>query len=218
MEDLYGILGVERTASPEEIKAAYRRAAMDHHPDRNIGDEETANQKFQAVQSAYETLSDPDKRAFYDQNGTIPSAPVDPDAAFREDAIQIFMEAVANAGPQPTQRDIVDLMLQIVTGKQMTLRQAIQQNESMIAKLEKMVPRIGRKEGATGPNILSSFIEADIAGKRQQNERTRQMLEHGEKLLEYIRTYTFDVEPAVQTTQFVIWPGSHTASTASFPG
>lgn len=60
----YDTLGVGKSASPEEIKAAYRKLAMKHHPDRG-GDQQT----FQKLTEAYETLSDPDKKAFYDHGG-----------------------------------------------------------------------------------------------------------------------------------------------------
>jgi molecular chaperone DnaJ len=57
--DHYGVLGVSRDASPEEIKRAYRRAAREHHPDANHGDPE-AEARFKECVRAYEVLSDPD--------------------------------------------------------------------------------------------------------------------------------------------------------------
>jgi molecular chaperone DnaJ len=66
--DFYDILGVPRTASEEEIKKAYRKAALKHHPDRNPGDAE-AERKFKEAAEAYEVLSDPEKRKRYDQFG-----------------------------------------------------------------------------------------------------------------------------------------------------
>ena len=66
--DYYEVLGVEKTASAEEIKKAYRKKAMQFHPDRNPGDA-TAEAKFKEVGEAYDVLSDDDKRARYDQFG-----------------------------------------------------------------------------------------------------------------------------------------------------
>src|SRR6478672_6617064 len=66
--DFYDILGVERSADPAAIKAAYRKLAMQYHPDRNQGCKEN-EAKFKAVSAAYECLKDPQKRAAYDRFG-----------------------------------------------------------------------------------------------------------------------------------------------------
>ena len=66
--DYYEVLGVNKGASAEEIKKAYRKAAMKYHPDRNPGDKE-AEAKFKEVGEAYEVLSDDGKRSRYDQFG-----------------------------------------------------------------------------------------------------------------------------------------------------
>ena len=66
--DYYEVLGVEKTASAEEIKKAYRKSAMKYHPDRNPGDKE-AEEKFKELGEAYEVLSDDQKRSRYDQFG-----------------------------------------------------------------------------------------------------------------------------------------------------
>ncbi len=69
-EDYYKLLNVDRNASEAEIKKSYRRLAMKFHPDRNTGDAAvTAEIKFKEVKEAYEVLSDPKKRAAYDQFG-----------------------------------------------------------------------------------------------------------------------------------------------------
>ena len=66
--DYYEILGVSKTATADEIKKAYRKVAMQFHPDRNPGDK-TAEEKFKEAAEAYEVLSDGDKRAKYDRYG-----------------------------------------------------------------------------------------------------------------------------------------------------
>lgn len=66
--DYYEVLGVDKNASSDEIKKAYRKKAMQFHPDRNPGDKE-AEAKFKEAGEAYEVLSDEDKRARYDQYG-----------------------------------------------------------------------------------------------------------------------------------------------------
>ncbi|MBU2884490.1 molecular chaperone DnaJ [Gilvimarinus agarilyticus] len=66
--DYYDILGVSKDASAPELKKAYRRVAMKHHPDRNPGDAES-EEKFKEASEAYEVLSDEQKRAAYDQFG-----------------------------------------------------------------------------------------------------------------------------------------------------
>ncbi len=66
--DYYEILGVERGASEQEIKSAYRKLAMQHHPDRNPGDH-SAEEKFKEAAEAYSVLADADKRAAYDRFG-----------------------------------------------------------------------------------------------------------------------------------------------------
>lgn len=65
--DLYSVLGIDRSATADEVKRAFRRLAMEFHPDRNKSPE--AEAKFKQVNAAYEVLSDPEKRARYDRYG-----------------------------------------------------------------------------------------------------------------------------------------------------
>ncbi|KXS09380.1 DnaJ-domain-containing protein [Gonapodya prolifera JEL478] len=83
MSDYYKLLGVSKTADDDEIKKAYRKAALKHHPDRNPNNKAEAETKFKAVSEAYEVLSDKQKRTIYDQFGEagLKGAPPTPDAS-----------------------------------------------------------------------------------------------------------------------------------------
>lgn len=70
-KDYYNILGVGKTASPDDIKKAYRKLAREHHPDAvGAGDKEAAEKRFKEINEAYRVLSDPEKRKMYDTYGT----------------------------------------------------------------------------------------------------------------------------------------------------
>ena len=90
--DYYAVLGVGRDAAPEEIKRAYRRLAMRHHPDRNPEDA-AAEARFKEATEAYEILKDPEKRATYDRFGHagVRGGPAGPDGFDLSDALSAFM-------------------------------------------------------------------------------------------------------------------------------
>src|ERR1700722_6666987 len=96
--DYYEILGVTRTADAEEIKKAYRKLAVKYHPDKNPSDH-AAEEKFKELGEAYEALSDPQKRAAYDQYG---HAAFDPRQRSRgggfHDPFDIFREVFGAGG------------------------------------------------------------------------------------------------------------------------
>ncbi len=93
--DLYAVLGLKRSASPGEIKRAYRRLARKYHPDINPGDH-AAEIRFRQIAEAYEVLSDPDRRHRYDQSGT---ATVGPDpGAVGFAGFDFSVESVEGAG------------------------------------------------------------------------------------------------------------------------
>lgn len=97
----YDTLGVEPTASPDEIKRAYRKRARETHPDVGGDTDEAAK-----VNGAYLVLSDPAKRERYDQTGQ-DSAPRDELAQAMAVAGQFFDKALAEAGEMPTTKDLI---------------------------------------------------------------------------------------------------------------
>ncbi len=105
MSDYYEILGLSRSATPDEIKKAYRKSALKYHPDRNPGDAQ-AEKKFKEISEAYEVLSDEKKRQIYDQYGADAlkgagmGGPGGGHAGFAsmEEALRTFMGAFGGGG------------------------------------------------------------------------------------------------------------------------
>jgi molecular chaperone DnaJ len=106
MSDYYEILGISRSATPDEIKKAYRKSALKYHPDRNPGDAQ-AEKKFKEISEAYEILSDEKKRQIYDQYGAdalkgagMGGAGMGGHAGFSsmEEALRTFMGAFGGGG------------------------------------------------------------------------------------------------------------------------
>ena len=97
-KDYYGVLGIPRNASDVEIKKAYRKLAMQYHPDRNPGKEEWANEKFKDINEAYGVLGDPQKRKQYDQFGTVGNIGDIFSSPFTQTTFQEMMKDFGGAG------------------------------------------------------------------------------------------------------------------------
>jgi molecular chaperone DnaJ len=104
--DYYELLGVERTVTPEDLKKAYRKKAVQFHPDKNPGNKE-AEEMFKKVSHAYEVLSDPEKRAAYDRYGAaafegggggVPRGPGGAPGGGFHDPFDIFREVFGQQG------------------------------------------------------------------------------------------------------------------------
>ncbi|KAG2484955.1 hypothetical protein HYH03_016253 [Edaphochlamys debaryana] len=110
-QDLYGDLGVSKTADQEEIKRAYRKLALQCHPDKNPGDQ-AANERFQRISVAYSVLSDPQKRKFYDQNGSTEGLDISADE-FMDMFQDLLLEVIGGA-------DMIREMLSCFTPRELS--------------------------------------------------------------------------------------------------
>jgi len=89
--DYYEVLGVDRNCSPEELKAAFRKLAQQHHPDKNPNDPKAA-ERFKEINQAYQVLSDPGRRQMYDRMGhraEEPGSPFGPGGPFAGGVVDI---------------------------------------------------------------------------------------------------------------------------------
>lgn len=97
-KDYYQILGVPRNASPEEIKRAYRKLAMQYHPDHNPGREKWAHDRFKEINEAFAVLGDQEKRRRYDHFGTLGNASDIFSSAFTRTTFEDLMKDFGGAG------------------------------------------------------------------------------------------------------------------------
>lgn len=126
IRDPYEVLGVSRSASADEIKSAYRKLARKYHPDVNPNDAE-AEEKFKEIGQAYSVLSDPEKRARYDQFGTMEEVPNDffASGAGFQDIFDMFFGGMGGGGQtrrrsgrdgQDVRADIQLTLLDVING------------------------------------------------------------------------------------------------------
>lgn len=97
-KDYYQLLGVNRNATEQEIKKAYRKLAMEYHPDRNPGNEHWANEKFKEVNEAFGVLGDPHKRKQYEKFGTVGNAGDMFSSAYTRHTFEDLMKDFGGAG------------------------------------------------------------------------------------------------------------------------
>ena len=237
MADYYQILGVDKNASQDDIKRAYRKLASQHHPDRG-GD--TA--KFQEIQGAYDTLSDPDKRSEYDnprpQYGNFPGG------GFPQEFADIFSQFNFNGGNpffgagfrQPQQQRNQNLNIQT----QITLEEAFN-GKDMIANLqlpsgrdqvlEVKIPA-GIQDGTTlrlagmGDDRILSAPKGDIHLTVHVQQR-RTFIRQGDDLVRTVEINCIDamLGKTVEVTtidnkvlEIKIPPGTQPGQTLSAPG
>ena len=196
MADLYGDLGLGRGASPEEVKAAYRRLASLHHPDRNAGDPE-AEARFRCIQHAYDVLSDPVARARYDETGEDRESRVaeDPEADLHGAAVGL-MDEVMRTVAEPWRVDVLASMLGLLTAKELTIKTACQKIRGNVGRLRRMQKRFRRRKGVQGLNALDGAIAQQIRLLEAQLETFAVAIANIDQVRAYVQTYEFDVEVA----------------------
>jgi len=136
MTDLYRVLKVKRSATPEQIRQAFRALALKHHPDRG-GD----RAKFEAAQLAFDVLSDPQRRARYDATGEyVRRAEGNPDAPAVEAlgmVLSAVLQALADAGRSPEREDVLAHLRKGLGNAREQVRQQLDQADAEEAKFKR---------------------------------------------------------------------------------
>lgn len=182
MSGHYETLGVARDASPEDIKAAYRRASSAAHPDREGG----STEKQQAVNMAYEVLSDPKRRASYDQGGDGAVDNIQDQA--REMFVNLLKQAMGGSGSW------LDAVSVTLTQQRNHLQIAHANSLSLSAKL---TVRIGKIRAKNGDNLVESLIAEEL--KRLDSQATN--IERGLRVVEETTRILANYETVEETRE-----------------
>jgi curved DNA-binding protein CbpA len=189
--NLYEVLGVGRGYTLKEIKAAHRKLSKKYHPDTSEGSTRIA---FELIQEAYEVLSDPERRARYDETGRRDPSPVT-DAAvqrFIDNTLRLVVEAVTPDG----QSDDVNHsnILQKILRSMLPPRQEIKR---MIAEAERKVKRcddlLKRFRIEKGPDLVKTSLIAERSRLTKELNDRQDALELSLKAEQVLSQYTYKV-------------------------
>jgi curved DNA-binding protein CbpA len=202
MDDPYKILGVDRTASTEEVRRAYRERAKATHPDVPGGSKE----EFRKVQRALTTLADPKKREHYDNTGTDDDGVPDNSDVGAINILVGFFEAAVTEFSNVQGADILQVNLiaaarEWLNESNKALLKQKQQLESKARKLEKVEKRLRRKQSGQA-SMLNRALRAHIDGLRRNEQAKDRQAAANNAALKLLDEYVFDADQMYSTFGF----------------
>lgn len=195
--DPYEELGVDRSASTDEINLAYRKQARRHHPDKG-GERE----KFERIGTAVAILRDPEKRAKFDRDGTVDDRPEQDERAQAFGLINGHLGAIVNeyvqSGFAPEKNpEALDVIKVVRTMLHIELEQAqgmVAIGKKHAALLKRMKRRLTRRKNATGADLITAAIDQQMANSQRQVEAITEGLELHKRAIELLDDYSFEVD------------------------
>lgn len=181
----YDTLGVPKDASPEDIKKAYRAKAMEHHPDRGGS---TAD--FQRIQMAYDTLSDPDKRAQYDAYGEQQPGQETPEMAARDVIAQLITQLIERQELDLTHANLMAMVEQAIKHRRSSV---VSDLKSLRVALKRY--RIANKRLKTTDPIARKAIYEKRVTIARNVKAARGVRELADTVCRLLPEYTYEFEP-----------------------
>lgn len=191
MNDLYTVLGVDRTATPAQIKSAYRKLAKTAHPDKG-GDRTVWDQ----VSHAYEVLSDALRRAKYDATGDDTQTP-DPEAAERAQVASIVREIIS--GVLRTSLDdpeLVDFRSRILNDLNVKRQSMAQDRQNLVGKINRVERFIGRfVKDADGDDLIEEIVRQTLRELKAQIATVDNAILLHQKVVQVFLEYRYETDP-----------------------
>lgn len=191
----YHTLGVEPTASPEEIKAAYRRKAKQHHPDKG-------GEGFEQIGKAYALLTDPAARTHYDRTGESEKGRLSP--------ISLLTALFSEAIQQDVTQNIVNVVRTALHQGAEKLRKAQRGKKAELSRMEKLTGRVKTKPGT--PNIVDLIIDERIALLHRDLAVIESEIALGAAALAILDDYTDDLPPVSEASARFLFINENFAS------
>lgn len=178
--NFYEVLGVSRTATVDEIRIAFRRAAKQHHPDREGGDAD----KMADVNRAFDTLHDPEKRELYDRLGEASMGP-----SIQDEAKATLAELIRGAIDAPEGEFISSIRAKVHKAQTVT-NNAITAAPGRLATLKRRLLKVRVKEGVE--NLAAPMLDLAIQGLEQEIPRMKRTQDVLAVVLQMLDAYSCD--------------------------
>jgi len=192
--DLYEILGVKKNATIKEIKIAYRKKAVENHPDKEGGSPE----KMSAINHAKDILTDPGRREKYDRTGFDGKEPSF-DQRFRQTLDDLLMQIIKEPANDPEKVDVIALM----TGSiQDALESYKGKKKTMITQLEKMLSI--KKRTKSKDKTIQHILDVRIGQCNQALAKMSDEILYCQECLEFMKKYEYEYEPPQSSSGFTI--------------
>jgi curved DNA-binding protein CbpA len=182
--DLYGVLGVNPTATSGEIKAAYWRRAKDSHPDAG-----GSEQEFGRVKLAHDILSDPERRARYDRTGEVEEPEPDNTEQGALGLIGMMLEAVLMSDSDPIECDLVGVMKTQFLAQIGEVSRKLKVTRRSIERAERMRGRFRRNK--PGDNTIERLLEWEIDVLKRSARMSEAALKQREQAIALLNDYDF---------------------------
>lgn len=201
--DPYEVLGVDVEASTEEVRDAYRKLAQTLHPDKRPADksEQDATREFQELTEAYQTLTDPTRRARFDDTGT---AEETKDSELLNTAIEKLAQMLS-AFVQEDPAEDADLLRALQLQTQHVVKRntaSIDEGRMLIRKRQALAKKWRHKRG--GRNIFQNMIRRDIAAIKVQMKDAERTIEVARECLRILEDYEYGERTAALTRSRLI--------------
>ena len=186
-QDLYSLLGIEKTATNSEIKHAYKIAASLYHPDKCK--DTNAAEMFKAVHTAYTVLMNPTTRAQYDVNGSWTKQQSNEEIRIRNDVKTVFANAIHLCADYDINK-IPDIMLDIICKNINANQMLIDNSNKQISKLHKIINIISDK---SEDNIIYKYTMDSIDDSLLKIDEVKKQLEHWNEVKKIISDFKFNI-------------------------